>query len=85
MSVEDESPSIKLYPNPARDFVKVDWDSPVAGETTLKLVDAMGRELYQKNVTQTKGLNSTAISVENMSKGIYFIQINKQRAKLLIQ
>jgi hypothetical protein len=85
MSVEDESPSIKLYPNPARDFVKVDWDSPVAGETTLKLVDAMGRELYQKNVTQTKGLNSTAISVEPMSKGIYFIQINKQRAKLLIQ
>lgn len=85
MGVEDESYSIKLYPNPARDRVQIDWDSPEVGETTLKFVDAMGREVYQKNMSQTKGLNSTTISVEHMSKGIYFIQINKQRAKLLIQ
>lgn len=85
MSVEDEAQAIKLYPNPAGDRVQLDWDSPEVGETTLKFVDVMGREVYQKNVFQTKGLNSTTISVEHMSKGIYFIQINKQRAKLLIQ
>lgn len=85
MSVEDETRTIKLYPNPTRELVKIDWESPVAGETLLRLVDAMGREVFQKNVTQMKGLNSTIFSVENRSKGIYFIQINQQRAKLLVQ
>ena len=85
MSVEDEAKTIKLYPNPASELVKVDWDSPVAGETMLSFVDAMGREVYQKNVSQTKGLNSTTVSVDNVSKGLYIIQINQQRAKLLIQ
>jgi hypothetical protein len=85
LGVEKESQSLKLYPNPARDLVKLDWDSAAAGETILKLMDSMGREVFQKYIFQTKGLNSTTISVEHMSKGIYFIQINKQRAKLFIQ
>jgi hypothetical protein len=85
LGVEQESQSLKLYPNPARDLVKLDWDSAAAGETILKLMDSMGREVFQKNLPQTKGLNSTTISVEHMSKGNYFIQINKQNAKLFIQ
>jgi hypothetical protein len=85
LGVEEESQGLKLYPNPARDLVKLDWDSSAAGETILKLMDAMGREVFQKNLPQTKGLNSTTISVEHMSKGNYFIQINKQNAKLFIQ
>jgi hypothetical protein len=84
LGVEEESVSVHVYPNPAREMVKVDWDSAAAGETTLKLIDATGRELYQKNILQTKGLNSTTISVEQMSKGNYFIQVNTQRKKLLL-
>ena len=85
LGLEQESLSLKIYPNPARDLVKLDWDSSVAGETQLKFVDAMGREVFQRNILQTKGLNSTTIPVGNMPKGNYFLQINKHRAKLVIQ
>ena len=85
LGVESESISIQVYPNPAREMVKVDWDATSSGETSLKMVDAMGREVYQKNLTQIKGVNSTTFFTQNLPKGLYFIQVNTQRKKLLLQ
>jgi pullulanase/glycogen debranching enzyme len=84
LGVESESISLQVYPNPAREMVKVDWEAFEAGETSLKCMDAMGREVYQKNLPQIKGVNSTTLSTQNLPKGIYFIQVNTQRKKLLL-
>jgi hypothetical protein len=85
MGVENESLQVKVYPNPARDMVQVDWDSAIANETILRVLDALGREVIQKNLTQTKGLNTTILSTQNMPKGLYFIQLNNSKAKLIVQ
>jgi pullulanase/glycogen debranching enzyme len=85
LGVESESIALQVYPNPAREMVKVDWEATSAGETALKMVDAMGREVYQKNLPQIKGVNSTTLSTQNLPKGLYFIQVNTQRKKLLLQ
>jgi hypothetical protein len=85
MGVENESLQVKVYPNPARDMVQVDWDSEIANETILRVLDAMGREVMQKNLTQTKGANSTNVSTQNFPKGLYFIQLNNSKAKLIVQ
>lgn len=85
MGVENESLQLKVYPNPARDMVQVDWDSEIANETILRVLDAMGREVVQKNLTQTKGVNSTNVSTQNFPKGLYFIQLNNSKAKLIVQ
>jgi 1,4-alpha-glucan branching enzyme len=84
LGVESESIALQVYPNPAREMVKVDWEAFEAGETSLKCMDAMGREVFQKNLPQIKGVNSTTISTQNLPKGLYFIQVNTQRKKLLI-
>ncbi len=85
MGVENELLQVKVYPNPARDMVQVDWDSEIANETILRVLDAMGREVMQKNLTQTKGANSTNVSTQNFPKGLYFIQLNNSKAKLIVQ
>ncbi len=85
MGVENESLQVKVYPNPAQDMVQVDWDSEIANETILRVLDAMGREVMQKNLTQTKGANSTNVSTQNFPKGLYFIQLNNSKAKLIVQ
>jgi Alpha amylase, catalytic domain/Secretion system C-terminal sorting domain len=85
LGVESESIALQVYPNPAREMVKVDWEATSTGETALKMVDAMGREVYQKNLPQIKGVNSTTLSTQNLPKGLYFIQVNTQRKKLLLQ
>jgi hypothetical protein len=84
LGVESESIALQVYPNPAGEMVKVDWEAFEAGETSLKCMDAMGREVYQKNLPQIKGVNSTTLSTQNLPKGLYFIQVNTQRKKLLI-
>ena len=84
LGVESESIALQVYPNPAGEMVKVDWEAFEAGETSLRCMDAMGREVFQKNLPQIKGINSTTISTQNLPKGLYFIQVNTQRKKLLI-
>jgi pullulanase/glycogen debranching enzyme len=85
LGVESESIALQVYPNPAREMVKVDWEATSTGETALKMVDALGREVFQKNLTQVKGMNFTTLSTQNLPKGLYFIQVNTQRKKLLLQ
>jgi hypothetical protein len=85
MGVEPASLNVKVYPNPSNDVVQVDWDSQIANETVLRVVDAAGREVLQKTLPQTKGMNSTTLSTQNIPKGLNFIQLNNSKAKLVIQ
>ena len=85
MGVESASINVKVYPNPARDLVQVDWEAEVTSETLLRVVDAAGREVLQRTLPQTKGSNATTLSTQNIPKGLYFIQINNSKAKLVVQ
>lgn len=85
MGVEKEALNVKVYPNPARELVQVDWEAEMTSETLLRVVDAAGREVLQKTLPQTKGSNATTLSTQNIPKGLYFIQINNSKAKLVVQ
>ncbi|MHA8093401.1 alpha-amylase family glycosyl hydrolase [Aquirufa lenticrescens] len=85
MGVEATSLNVKVYPNPARDMVQVDWETEMTTETSLRVIDSAGREVLQKTLPQTKGINSTTLSTQNIPKGLYFIQLNNSKAKLVVQ
>ena len=85
MGVEKEAINVKLYPNPSHDVVQVDWEAEMTSETLLRVVDAAGREVLQKTLPQMKGPNATTLSTQNIPKGLYFIQINNSKAKLVVQ
>jgi hypothetical protein len=69
---------ISLYPNPAKDFIKIDTDKDVE----VKIYSANGAL-----VKQVKTVNKT-LNVSDLSNGNYIIQIennsNKQSLKLII-
>jgi hypothetical protein len=85
MGVESASINVKVYPNPSHDVVQVDWEAEMTSETQLRVVDAVGREVLQKTLPQTKGSNSTTLSTQNIPKGLYYIQIDHSKAKLVVQ
>lgn len=85
MGVESASINVKVYPNPSYDVVQLDWEAEMTSETQLRVVDAVGREVLQKTLPQTKGSNSTTLSTQNIPKGLYYIQIDHSKAKLLKQ
>ena len=85
MGVESATINMKVYPNPSQDVVQLDWEAEMATETTLRVLDVAGREVLQKTLPQTKGMNSTTVSTQSIPKGLYFIQLNNSKAKLVVQ
>jgi hypothetical protein len=61
--------TIKIYPNPAKDFVMVEN----AENDVISIIDFSGKEVYS-----TKVLNSAArIDVSKLNQGVYILKVNK--------
>lgn len=68
LSRENENVQAKIYPNPARDFVRV--EVPFEGSTTALLYNPEGKvlkhQVFEKN---------TSIKVDGLAAGLYFIKL----------
>ena len=63
-------PSFSLYPNPAREVVHLQWDSPQRF-VTVRIIDLQGRTLLSLEVSASR----ITLPVDNYPKGIYLIQV----------
>ena len=64
----DQDIELKLYPNPAIDFINLDSDKP----TSLTLMNIHGQIL-----TSSKSAFSHQLDLKTLSQGIYVIKINE--------
>lgn len=60
--------SLNIYPNPSNGFVNLDEKFV---NSTLKIVDVMGKEV------KTIEVNSTQLNISDLAPGIYFLSINQ--------
>jgi uncharacterized delta-60 repeat protein len=69
-------------PNPVRNTLNLQITQP-KGSVSVQLFDVSGR-LVKKAQFQSEGLTfSTAINVSNLHRGIYFVKVNNEVAKLI--
>jgi Secretion system C-terminal sorting domain len=66
---------VKIYPNPAQQFVTVEMDE--VSDATISVVDVLGKKLYQK----TGVTGQSSIDLSSFSSGIYFIEIEAKDVK----
>ena len=68
-------PDIKVYPNPAADYVSIQFYSAAAEfqieGTSLQILNTVGREVARKEITAKK----TVIDLREWQQGIYFYRI----------
>jgi len=73
-----------IYPNPAKQFINIIVGSEL-GVSSLQIVDLNGRSVIESNLNE----GNNQLSVENLSKGIYFVNIKgikyNETRKLIIQ
>jgi hypothetical protein len=62
---------LTVYPNPAKEFVNINWANNLGYEIVVVAVD--GRELYKQNVNSIDGIQ---ISTAHWSSGVYYIIAN---------
>ncbi len=74
-SVLDNKPGrIRFYPNPMKDYTRMQFDLPVSGETTVTLYDLSGRSIAQTRDMLPKGRHDYGI--QGVEEGLYFVRIS---------
>lgn len=73
-----EGEGIKLYPNPANDFIVINSVEPENKKYEITISDVMGKQCIQTPITQL----STKINISNFHNGIYFISIRQNGSSI---
>lgn len=65
--------SLKIYPNPAKDVIYIDFLNFNKENIQLSIYDIFGKTIYQNNILNK---NNISLNTSQFTKGIYFIKIN---------
>ncbi len=68
---------IELFPNPAREQIKIRIGQPMAENLELLILD-MGGRVLQQEVIQTPGLEPVdhTLQLQGLAEGMYFVKVN---------
>ncbi|MEZ4887742.1 MAG: T9SS type A sorting domain-containing protein [Chitinophagales bacterium] len=66
---------IKMFPNPARQLVQLQFEAKDVANLQIDLMDKTGRTISSQNKTVQSGRNQHTISLDKLPAGMYFVQI----------
>jgi hypothetical protein len=70
----NHSDSFKLFPNPAKDVLKIEMQHHFTG--TIKITNTFGKEIYVRNTE--KNLSYFSIDLSNFPSGFYFVSFSNE-------
>ena len=81
--VEDNNvfENVSIYPNPASENLNVSISMEEAQNINAQVVDVMGKVVYSEQFNHNGDEQLYSIPVSNMSKGVYFLNLNSQNGK----
>ena len=77
VGIEDilEENLVKIYPNPAKDFLQIDLASISPKNALIRIFDVQGKLVFQTQLTDPTIAN---ISIANFEHGLYFLQLEME-------
>ncbi|MCT4673375.1 MAG: Ig-like domain-containing protein [Prolixibacteraceae bacterium] len=76
-SIKDDKIEVKLYPNPAKDYIYI---SGLQSNDLVQIISINGRTVKEKRSTE----NLLRIATEGLANGLYLIQINHEKVYKLV-
>lgn len=67
--------NFKMWPNPTNDLLNISLPNPSSETVFISIIDVLGRTVKQFKFDDSAGLVKTQISLDNLSKGMYYIKI----------
>jgi len=67
---------IRLYPNPAKDVVHIQYDLELRGEVTIHIIDSSGRKIKSLRDEGMFGPNRITLNISELKEGLYHLQMN---------
>ena len=73
---------LKIYPNPASQSTTIEFFSTRDDIALLSIADTEGKVILWRKQQVVKGLNKIAVPLQDLAKGIYFMQVNNGQQTL---
>ncbi|OPZ99125.1 MAG: hypothetical protein BWY70_01059 [Bacteroidetes bacterium ADurb.Bin408] len=77
LSINYEHPNITIYPNPAKDYIKIEGLGAI--QVQIEIYDVLGRLLLKQEVLQEKN----SICIKELPKGIMFIRFDTDKGVIV--
>jgi hypothetical protein len=75
----------KIYPNPATDYLHIDFEESPPQGAIVSIFDCIGKKVLSKQLTDQQN----TIELQNLYSGVYFVQIksknNKETHKIVVK
>jgi hypothetical protein len=72
--------SLNVYPNPVTDKTVLTFYNTENAVYTVKVLDAMGKEVYAENINSVLGMNRADLNLNGISSGVYFLVLSNAKA-----
>ena len=69
---------LKVYPNPATDFLKIEIDGVIEDNPSVFIYNAFGKEIIRLNDIKKE---TYTFQINNLSKGIYFYKLKSKKVQ----
>lgn len=79
--LEIQTAGLKIYPNPVRDQLQIELESPGAEKTSIRLFDPLGRAVYSQEEILGIGFQNLTLSLGNLSPGNYVLDIRQSNRR----
>lgn len=66
------------FPNPAADFINIEFFTKSSGEAQIDVIDMAGRLISTENLNLSHGMNVKQIQTSTLRRGIYFIRFSSK-------
>jgi len=76
--------NFNVYPNPSKDEFNIDLTSIEANNVNLAVTNLIGQTIINKTIA-VNGKTTETISLANYDKGIYFLTIDNETVKLIVE
>ena len=75
----DFSLDAAIYPNPVSNVLNIKFYNDIEEQVNLKVIDYLGREIVNENLTTYEGSNFVSLPLENCPRGFYNVILDSGR------
>jgi hypothetical protein len=79
--------NLSLFPNPANQYVILNYESNLVSELNVTISDITGKEIQNQSTQTSVGNNTLKLNIEALESGVYFVSIsdgkNSKNIKLI--
>jgi len=81
-SLNDELKSIRIFPNPAKDFADISFETKQTNDVDLTLYDLKGSKIRCKKLINNAGSTQTKIDLTGVVRGEYILNLSSNKKQV---